>query len=165
MLSRLHACMCLVHVGEIRGAEAFDFLQVMNTGHSGTLSTISANSCLEALSRLAICVLQSDVNLPYPAINRSIGESLRLVVHLARKENGKRIVDEVIRIKGYDHRASWYDLETLFDSPNIASPPTGGGAESKSMGSSQNRGCRPYSRTAAMIRGRGRVRVATRRRG
>jgi pilus assembly protein CpaF len=117
-------------VGEIRGAEAFDLLQAMNTGHSGTLSTIHANSCVEALSRLAICVLQSDVNLPYPAINRSVGESLGIVVHLARQQSGKRIVDEMIRIRGYDHRADWYDLETLFDSCRTL-PSSGIGDESK----------------------------------
>lgn len=100
-------------VGEIRGAEAFDLLQAMNTGHSGTLSTIHTNSCVEAISRLAICVLQSDVNLPYKAINRSIAESLDIVAHLSRDKCGQRVVDEVIRIKNYDHAADWYECESL----------------------------------------------------
>jgi len=99
-------------VGEIRGQEAFDLLQAMNTGHSGTLSTIHANSCAEALSRLSICVLQSDVNLPYQAINRAIAESLDLVLHLSRV-NGRRVVDEVVRINSYDPATDSHELEKV----------------------------------------------------
>jgi pilus assembly protein CpaF len=100
-------------VGEIRGPEAFDLLQAMNTGHSGTLSTIHANSCAEALSRLAICILQAGMDLPYQAINRVIAESLGIVVHLNRDDGGKRIVDEVVRIKNYDKATDWYDCDSL----------------------------------------------------
>jgi pilus assembly protein CpaF len=103
-------------LGEIRGGEAFDLLQAMNTGHSGTLSTIHANSCAEALSRLAICVLQSNVKLPFNAINRTIAEALNIVVHLARTDSGNRIVDEVVRIKTYDPATDWFDLETSYSS-------------------------------------------------
>jgi pilus assembly protein CpaF len=101
----------------------------VNTGHSGTLSTIHANSCAEALSCLSICVLQSDINLPYQAINRFIAKSLNIVVHLAREENGKRIVDEMIRIKNYNHRSGWYDLESILDSSRVLRAE--GSAESK----------------------------------
>jgi pilus assembly protein CpaF len=100
-------------LGEIRRGEAVDLLQAMNTGHSGTLSTIHANSCAEALSRLAICVLQSDVNLPYKAINRFVAESLNVIVHLSRI-GGKRVVDEAVRIESYDHTTDSYRFKSLY---------------------------------------------------
>ena len=55
-------------LGEVRGGEAFDFLQALNTGHSGTLSTIHANSAEQALTRFASCVIQSGVDVPYQAV-------------------------------------------------------------------------------------------------
>ena len=54
-------------LGEIRGGEAFDLLQLLNTGHSGTLSTVHANSAQQALSRFTTCVLQSEMEIPYRA--------------------------------------------------------------------------------------------------
>ena len=68
-----------VVVGEVRGAEAFDLLQALNTGHSGTLSTIHANSAVQALDRFASCVLQSGVELPYAAVRHQIADALDLV--------------------------------------------------------------------------------------
>jgi|KBSSwiStaDraftv2_1062776.scaffolds.fasta_scaffold7367204_1 Flp pilus assembly CpaF family ATPase len=61
-----------------------------------------------------LSVPQSGVQLPYLAINRNIAESLDIVVHLERGNNGKRHVDQVIRIKSYDHATGWYDFETLY---------------------------------------------------
>src|SRR5436305_3630857 len=61
-------------VGEVRGGEAFDLLQALNTGHSGTLSTIHANSAEQALRRFTSCVLQSGIELPYSAIRHGIAE-------------------------------------------------------------------------------------------
>ena len=61
-------------LGEVRGGEAFDLLQALNTGHSGTLSTIHANSASQALSRFTSCVLESGVELPYHAIRSNIGD-------------------------------------------------------------------------------------------
>src|SRR5580704_12947052 len=69
-------------LGEIRGGEAFDLLQLLNTGHSGTLSTIHANSARQGLARFAACVLQSGVDLPYRAIKTNIADSLNVVVHI-----------------------------------------------------------------------------------
>jgi len=63
-------------LGEIRGGEAFDLLQLLNTGHSGTLSTIHANSAQQGLTRFTSCVLQSGVELPYRAIKTNIADSL-----------------------------------------------------------------------------------------
>ena len=71
-------------VGEVRGAEAFDLLQALNTGHLGSLSTIHANSAEQALMRLAHCVLTANVGLPHHSIREAIALAIHLVVHLAR---------------------------------------------------------------------------------
>ncbi len=96
-------------LGEVRGGEAFDLLQALNTGHSGTLSTIHANSAEQALSRFASCVLQSGVDLPYQAVRLGIAECLQLLVHLERR-HGQRVVREVVRIHRYDAAADKYEL-------------------------------------------------------
>jgi len=99
-------------VGEVRGGEAFDLLQALNTGHSGTLSTIHANSAVQALSRFTSCVLQSGVELPYQAIRANIGDAVHLVIHLERR-NGRRIVAEALRLERFDPQADRYIAEAL----------------------------------------------------
>jgi len=99
-------------VGEVRGGEAFDLLQALNTGHSGTLSTIHANSAEQALRRFTSCVLQSSVDLPYPAIRHAMAECLQLLVHLERRR-GRRVVTELVRISGYHATSDTYKLESL----------------------------------------------------
>ena len=96
-------------VGEVRGGEAFDLLQALNTGHSGTLSTIHANSADQALRRFASCVLQSGVDLPYTAIRHGIGECVQLLVHLERRQM-RRLVTELVSVRGYDPESDRYDL-------------------------------------------------------
>jgi pilus assembly protein CpaF len=96
-------------LGEIRGAEAFDLLQLLNTGHSGTISTVHANSALQALSRFTSCVLQSNVDLPYRAIKSNIADSLNLLVHIERRQ-GQRLVSGVVEIAGYNSDTDRYDL-------------------------------------------------------
>jgi pilus assembly protein CpaF len=88
-------------VGEVRGAEAFDLLQALNTGHLGTLSTIHANSADQALARLAHCVLTANVGLPHRSTREAIAFAIHLVVHVARI-NGVRRVTEVLSVRGYD---------------------------------------------------------------
>jgi pilus assembly protein CpaF len=100
-------------VGEVRGGEAFDLLQALNTGHSGTLSTIHANSGLQALARFSSCVVQSGVELPYQAVRYQIADAINLVLHLGRTQ-GVRVVKELIRIKGYDVQRDQYDSDVLF---------------------------------------------------
>jgi len=100
-------------LGEVRGGEAFDLLQALNTGHSGSLSTIHASSAAEAVSRFATCVLMSGIDLPYRVIRQNIGESLNMVVQLKR-EPGKRVVAEVLRIKRYVPAEDYYEFETLY---------------------------------------------------
>jgi pilus assembly protein CpaF len=78
-------------VGEVRGAEAFDLLQALNTGHLGSLSTIHANSAEQALMRLAHCVLTANVGLPHHSIREAIALAIHLVVHLARIDGRRRV--------------------------------------------------------------------------
>ncbi len=102
-------------VGEVRGGEAFDLLQALNTGHSGSLSTIHANSAAEAISRFATCVLMSGIDLPYRVIRQNIGESLDMVIQLKRQA-GKRAVAEVLKIKRYVPAEDYYEFESLYQS-------------------------------------------------
>lgn len=88
-------------VGEVRGPEAFDLLQALNTGHLGSLSTIHANSPGQALVRLAHCVLTANVGLPHASIREAIALAIHLVVHLARVD-GHRRVTGVQAVRGYD---------------------------------------------------------------
>jgi pilus assembly protein CpaF len=97
-------------LGEVRGGEAFDLLQALNTGHSGTLSTIHANSAEQALSRFASCVMQAGVDVPYQAVRLGIAECLQLLVHLERR-HGQRVVRQVVRVRRYDAAADRYALE------------------------------------------------------
>ena len=82
-------------VGEIRGGEALDMLQAMNTGHDGSLSTCHANSPADALRRVETLVLMGDVDLPLVAVREQIVAAIDLVVHMARGANGARRVVEV----------------------------------------------------------------------
>jgi pilus assembly protein CpaF len=100
-------------LGEIRGGEAFDLLQLLNTGHSGTLSTIHANSARQGLARFTSCVLQSGVDLPYRAIKTNIADSLDVVVHIERRP-GRRYVSEILEINGYDPDADLFDYAAVF---------------------------------------------------
>jgi pilus assembly protein CpaF len=90
-------------VGEVRGAEALDMLQSMNTGHDGSLSTVHANSTRDALSRLETMVLMAGFDLPLRAIRQQIASALELVLQLERGSDGVRrvvCVTEVLRMEG-----------------------------------------------------------------
>jgi pilus assembly protein CpaF len=101
-------------LGEIRGGEAFDLLQLLNTGHSGSLSTVHATSATQALARFTSCVLQSGVDLPYRAVKTNVGDSVNVVVHLERRP-GRRFVSEVAEIHGYDPDRDEYNYNCIFD--------------------------------------------------
>jgi pilus assembly protein CpaF len=100
-------------LGEVRGGEAFDLLQLLNTGHSGTLSTIHANSARQGLARFTSCVLQSGVDLPYRAIKTNIGDSVNVVVHIERRP-GRRFISEVLEINSYNPDADLFDYCAIF---------------------------------------------------
>jgi pilus assembly protein CpaF len=101
-------------LGEIRGSEAFDLLQLLNTGHSGSLSTVHATSAKQALARFTSCVLQSGVDLPYRSIKTNVGDSVNVVVHLERRP-GRRFISEVVEIHGYDPDRDEYNYGFVFD--------------------------------------------------
>jgi pilus assembly protein CpaF len=98
-------------VGEVRGAEAFDLLQALNTGHLGSLSTIHANSSEQALTRLAHCVLTANVGLPHRSIREATALAIHLVVHIARI-NGRRQLTELTAIRGYDGNTDRFVLDS-----------------------------------------------------
>ncbi len=103
-------------LGEIRGGEAFDLLQLLNTGHSGTISTIHASSAKQGLSRFTSCVLQSGVELPYRAVKSNIGDSLNVVIQIERRP-GRRFISEVLEINSYDPDADLFDFCAIYVAP------------------------------------------------
>ena len=105
-------------VGEVRGAEAFDLLQALNTGHLGSLSTIHANSAEQALMRLAHCVLTANVGLPHHSIREAIALAIHLVVHLARID-GRRRVTGLVTVEGYDARTDRFSLESHLSDTHV----------------------------------------------
>jgi pilus assembly protein CpaF len=102
-------------LGEIRGSEAFDLLQLLNTGHSGSLCTVHATSAKQALARFTSCVLQSGVDLPFRAVKTNVGDSVNVVVHLERRP-GRRFISEVVEIHGYDPDRDEFSYGFVFDS-------------------------------------------------
>jgi pilus assembly protein CpaF len=89
-------------VGEVRGKEAWDLLQSMNTGHRGTFASLHAESPIRALSRLATCALQSGIEMPWWALEREIADSINLVVEMKRNQEGQRVVGRIIKVLGFD---------------------------------------------------------------
>ncbi len=89
-------------VGEVRGAEALDMLQAMNTGHEGSLSTIHANSPRDALARLETMVLMSGFDLPVRAIREQVSSALDLIIQLERLKDGSRKVVQVSEVQGME---------------------------------------------------------------
>jgi pilus assembly protein CpaF len=86
-------------VGEVRGAEALDMLQAMNTGHDGSLSTIHANAPRDALSRVETMVLMAGYDLPVRAIRQQVASALDLIVHLERVQDGSRKVTAITEVQ------------------------------------------------------------------
>jgi pilus assembly protein CpaF len=99
-------------VGEVRGGEALDMLQAMNTGHEGSLSTAHANSPRDTLSRLETMALMSDVDLPVSHVREQIASALDLVVHLTRLPDGRRGVSRISAVEGL--RAGAVQIEDIF---------------------------------------------------
>ncbi|MGH2554387.1 MAG: CpaF family protein [Actinomycetota bacterium] len=99
-------------VGEVRGGEALDMLQAMNTGHEGSLSTAHANSPRDLVSRLETMALMSDVELPVSHVREQIAGALDLIVHMSRTSEGNRVVARVSAVEGL--RGSSVVLEDIF---------------------------------------------------
>ncbi len=99
-------------VGEVRGAEVWDMLQAMNSGHEGSLTTIHANSARDALARLEMMVAMTGHELPVPVVRQYIASGMRLIVHLARLKGGSRRVVGISEICGVEEGR--YHLEEVF---------------------------------------------------
>src|SRR5574340_708646 len=89
-------------VGEVRGAEAIDMLQAMNTGHDGSLTTIHANSSRDALSRIETMVAMEGLNLPTKAVRHYISSALDVIIHLSRLSDGSRKMTSIQEVSGME---------------------------------------------------------------
>ncbi len=89
-------------VGEVRGGEALDMLQALNTGHDGSMSTIHANGTSDALARLETLVLLADSGLPLAAVRAQVAASIDAVVFVARRHGGVRRVEAIAEVDGRD---------------------------------------------------------------
>jgi pilus assembly protein CpaF len=97
-------------VGEVRGGEAMDMLQAMNTGHTGSLTTLHANSPRDAISRLETMAMMAGLDMPLMAVRKQIGAAINLIVHLARLTDGSRKMTHITEIAGMEG-----DVITLTD--------------------------------------------------
>ena len=89
-------------VGEVRSGEALDMLQAMNTGHTGSLTTVHANSPRDALARLETLVLMAGFDLPVRAIREQLASAIDLIVQMARSPDGSRQVTRVTEVQGME---------------------------------------------------------------
>jgi pilus assembly protein CpaF len=89
-------------VGEVRGAEALDMLQAMNTGHEGSMTTVHCNGPRDALSRLETMVLMAGFDLPVRAIREQVASALHLIMHLDRMPDGRRVVTSLTELQGME---------------------------------------------------------------
>jgi len=99
-------------IGEVRGEEAVDMLQAMNTGHEGSLTTIHANTPRDAISRLETMVAMADLNVPDRAIRQQIASSINLILQVARMSDGTRRLTSITELTGFDGSA--ITLQDLF---------------------------------------------------
>jgi len=101
-------------VGEVRGEEALDMLQAMNTGHDGSMTTIHANSPRDALARMETMAMMANLNLPERAIRKQIASAVSLVLQVARFSDGTRRLTHITEITGMeDNVVSMQDLFTF----------------------------------------------------
>ncbi len=103
-------------VGEVRGGEAADLLQALNTGHGGSLTTVHANNGCSALSRLASCAMQAEGALPWEVTCRGVVDGISLVVHVTRR-GGRRFVEECVQVRGYEAASGRWITESVRTAP------------------------------------------------
>src|SRR4051794_25479416 len=141
-------------VGEVRGPEALDMLQALNTGHEGSLTTVHANSCEDALRRVETLALMAGVGLPHEAVREQVASAFSLVVHQARAPDGSRRVEsvaEVVRVAGGAGTRELYRLRG--ERPWWRPPASGALAERLGRGGAGRPGF-PSSRPALPLRPR-----------
>ncbi|PJF46074.1 MAG: type II secretion system protein E, partial [Candidatus Thermofonsia Clade 3 bacterium] len=89
-------------VGEVRGGEALDMLQAMNTGHEGSMTTVHSNSARDTLRRVETMVLMAGMDLPLRAIREQIASAFDLIVHLGRLSDGSRKIVQIAEVQGME---------------------------------------------------------------
>jgi pilus assembly protein CpaF len=119
-------------VGEVRGGEAFDMMQCLNTGHDGSMSTGHANSSKDMLSRLENMILMG-IEIPLTAIKQQIASGIDIIIHLGRLRDKSRKVLEIVEVLGYE------DGEILLQ-PLYQFAEEGEDGDSKILGALQKRG-------------------------
>ena len=124
-------------VGEVRGPEAFDMMQAMNTGHNGSMSTIHANTARDALARIENMVLMADVNLPSRAIRGQMVSAIDLVIQVERMRDGTRRITEIVEVVGMEDEVIL--LATLFSFKYL-----GENADGTLRGAYEASGVRPH---------------------
>jgi pilus assembly protein CpaF len=124
-------------VGEVRGGEAMDMLQAMNTGHTGSLTTLHANSPRDATSRLETMAMMAGLEMPLVAIRKQIASAINLIVHLARLPDGSRKMTHITELSGMEG-----DVLTLTDIFKFEQ--TGLTREGKILGQLRPTGMRPF---------------------
>jgi len=124
-------------VGEVRGGEALDMLQAMNTGHDGSLSTLHANTARDALARLETMVLMAGMDLPERAIREQVSAAINVVVHMSRLSDGTRKIVNISEITGMEgHTIVMQDI-FIFEK-------TGIGPDGRVLGEFTPTGVRPW---------------------
>jgi pilus assembly protein CpaF len=107
-------------LGEVRGAEALDMLQAMNTGHEGSMTTVHANSPRDALTRLENMVGMAGLNLPPKAMRQQISSAITAVVHVSRLTDGKRKITSIQEITGMEGDIVTMQEIFIFDQTGVA---------------------------------------------
>jgi pilus assembly protein CpaF len=123
-------------VGEVRGGEALDMLQAMNTGHDGSLTTVHSNSSRDALSRLETLVLMAGMDLPLKVVRQQISSAIDLIVQQTRLKDGQRMITAVTEVAGMEG-----DIIVLTDIFKFTQ--TGVGQDGKVLGELKPTGIRP----------------------
>jgi pilus assembly protein CpaF len=129
-------------MGEVRGAEAMDMLQAMNTGHDGSMCTLHANSPREALTRLENMVAMSGFKLPAKAVRTQIADAVHLIVQISRMRDGKRRVSKVSEVVGMEG-------EVITTQDLFSFEFQGEGSDGQLVGGFRSTGLRPYFATRA----------------
>ena len=104
-------------VGEVRGEEAQDLIEALNTGHGGSISTVHANSARAALTRLATCALQSKAAPPWDVICEHVALAVQYVIHLQRALDGRRGVSQVLQVSSYNRNKQDYNCSIVWQAP------------------------------------------------
>lgn len=109
-------------VGEVRGVEAKDLIQALNTGHGGSISTVHANSARAALTRLATCALEDDAALPWNVVCELVALAVNVVIHLERSLDGRRAVRQVLVVHGYDQARGLFHCSEIWSADGVEEP-------------------------------------------